>query len=316
MLPQPIESQMRDARRVLIAGAGGGFDFLCGLPLMLSLEAQGIEVHLANLSFTPLQTVNGGIWHGAGLLEVSAQSDGPSYFPEGYLARWFKEKLQRDISLWCFAANGMAPLRENYAYLVERLQIDTVLVVDGGVDSLLRGDEHSLGTPLWDALTLGAVSELDVPRKLLAAVAFGAERWDKIAHAQALHRIADLTHSDALLGVSTLLNATSEGKHFVEAANFIFEQQHEQRPSIVVSALLSALRGEFGERVLNAYTEATPLWISPLLCLYWFFDLGAVAEQKLFLPVLRDTRTLADAAERLQEWMRHQPPQPWERIPI
>ncbi len=42
MLPQPIESQMRAARRVLIAGAGGGFDFLCGLPLMLSLEAQGI----------------------------------------------------------------------------------------------------------------------------------------------------------------------------------------------------------------------------------------------------------------------------------
>ncbi len=210
----------------------------------------------------------------------------------------------------------MEPLREHYAYLVERLQIDTVLVVDGGVDLLLRGDEHSLGTPLWDALTVGAVSQLEVPRKLLASVAFGAERWDKIAHAQALRRIADLTRTNALLGVSTLLDTTNEGRQFVEAANFIFEQQPEQRPSIVVSALLSALRGEFGERVLNAYTEATPLWISPLLCLYWFFDLRAVAEQKLFLPVLRDTQTIADAADRLQEWMRQQPPQPWERIPI
>jgi hypothetical protein len=32
---------------------------------------------------------------------------------------------------------------------------------------------------LWDALTVAAVSNLNVPRKLLATVAFGAERWDK-----------------------------------------------------------------------------------------------------------------------------------------
>ncbi len=41
-------------RRVLIAGAGGGFDVYAGLPLALALQAQGKAVHLANLSFTYL----------------------------------------------------------------------------------------------------------------------------------------------------------------------------------------------------------------------------------------------------------------------
>lgn len=316
MLYQPIQSELEKAQRVLIAGAGGGFDFLCGLPLFFALEAQGCHVQMANLSFTPLQTVQGATWHSDSLLEVGAQSHGPDYFPERWLSSWFKEKLKREVSLWCFGATGVVPYTQSYAYLVEREQIDTVLVVDGGVDSLLRGDEHSLGTPLWDALTVAAVSNLNVPRKLLASVAFGAERWDKISHAQALARIADLTRDDALLGVTTLLDSTTEGAHFVDAANYIFDHQRNVRQSVVVSSLLSALRGEFGERAVNSYTEMTPLWVSPLMCLFWFFDLEVVARHKLFLEPLMQTQTLGEAADRLHEFTSSQPPKHWEGIPI
>ena len=40
---------------VLIIGAGGGFDFLCGVPLGLELQNQGHEVHYASYSFTDLK---------------------------------------------------------------------------------------------------------------------------------------------------------------------------------------------------------------------------------------------------------------------
>lgn len=74
---------------VLVAGAGGGFDVVCGLPVALELEHRGHPVHLANYSFTALKEVRGGTWHGEHLLEVTADStlEG-DYFPEGHLAQW------------------------------------------------------------------------------------------------------------------------------------------------------------------------------------------------------------------------------------
>jgi len=48
----PFTAKLEDAQRILIAGAGGGFDIFCGLPLYFALTAQGKEVYLANLSFT------------------------------------------------------------------------------------------------------------------------------------------------------------------------------------------------------------------------------------------------------------------------
>lgn len=37
---------------ILLAGAGGGFDFLCALPLALKLMDEGHNVFIANYSFT------------------------------------------------------------------------------------------------------------------------------------------------------------------------------------------------------------------------------------------------------------------------
>jgi hypothetical protein len=50
----PLFERVASAERVLIAGAGGGFDVFAGLPLYFALRAAGKQVHLANLSFTPL----------------------------------------------------------------------------------------------------------------------------------------------------------------------------------------------------------------------------------------------------------------------
>jgi len=316
MLPQPIQTQLAGARRVLVAGAGGGADVLCALPLYFALEAAGCEAYLGSLSASALRDANDITWHTNTLAEVTAHSSGPTYFPEAWLARWFHEQLWRDVSVWCFSATGVRPYAQSYAWLATHLQLDAVVVVDGGVDTLLRGDEYSLGTPLWDALTIAAVNQLEGPRKFLASVGFGAERWDKISHAQVLARIADLTRADAWLGVSTLLRSTQEGARFMEAAQYLFEHQPDHRPGTIASSILAAMRGEFGERSLNAYTTETPLWISPLMCLYWFFDLPEVARQKLYLARLLDTETLMEAADLLHAMIDAQEPGEWETIPI
>ncbi len=202
---------------------GGGYDVICGLPLFLTLEKLGCSVHLASFSSTPLNDIEDAVRHRETLWEVTARSARPSYFPEGWLARWFQEKRSQDVSLWCFGASGVGPYHDSYSYLVKHLAIDTIILVDGGVDSLLRGDEYSLASPLEDSLSLAAVSDLDIPRKLLMTTAFSAERLDNISHAQVLARIADLTRANAFYGISALLPQSEEGQAFADAGDYVLD---------------------------------------------------------------------------------------------
>lgn len=316
MLPISILNSFAAGSRILIAGMGGGYDVVCGLPLFLALEKRGCSVHLASFSSTPLNDVEGAVRHRETLWEVTARSARPSYFPEGWLVRWLQEKRSYVASLWCFGASGVGPYHDSYSYLVRHLAIDTLILVDGGVDSLLRGDEYSLASPLEDALSLATVSGLDIPRKLLVTTAFSAERLDNISHAQVLARIADLTRADAFYGVSALLPSSEEGMAFTDAGNYILAHQQGMHQSVVLASMLSALRGEFGEQSVSPYTQNTPPWISPLMTLYWFFDLPEVARQNLYLPRLRTTQTFHEAAERLHEFMKTRPRRGWESIPI
>src|SRR5262249_52960699 len=77
------------ARRVLLAGAGGGFDVYAGLPLALALWDRGVEVHLANLSFAPLELVPPQGWLEPNVAAVTPDVAGHvPYFPELVLAHW------------------------------------------------------------------------------------------------------------------------------------------------------------------------------------------------------------------------------------
>lgn len=54
---------------------------------------------------------------------------------------------------------------------LQREGVDTVVLVDGGTDSLMRGDEQALGSPQEDMLSIAGVSALtgiDDDHKLLA----------------------------------------------------------------------------------------------------------------------------------------------------
>jgi hypothetical protein len=46
----PLFAALGDAQRILVVGAGGGFDIYGGIPLALALRDRGAEVVLANLT--------------------------------------------------------------------------------------------------------------------------------------------------------------------------------------------------------------------------------------------------------------------------
>jgi hypothetical protein len=170
----PFFDELKPAKNILLAGAGGGFDVFCGLPLYFALKDLGKTVYLANLSFSYLPKDESRL--SPSLLKVTA--DTPlyfNYFPERYLANWFRQQGE-ETAIYCFERSGFKPLLESYQALVKQLSIDTVVLVDGGTDSLMRGDEIGLGTPHEDIASIAALDELNVERKLLVCLGFGIDR--------------------------------------------------------------------------------------------------------------------------------------------
>jgi hypothetical protein len=292
----PVDSDLADCRTVLLAGIGGGFDIFCALPLYFELRAAGRSVHLASLSFSDLSEYRRQPGVADGLFRVQADySDPVIYFPELHLARWFRERRGEDVAIWCFERTGAKPLHAAYRALLDHLAIDAIVMVDGGVDSLARGDEAQLGTVVEDSLSLAAVYQLDhVPVRLLAAVGLGTE--PDVCHAHIFQNIAGLASGDAFLGSCSLVRRMEPYELYEDAVRYAHEQPF-QDPSVVNASIVSAVQGHFGDFHLTEKTHGSRLWISPLMPIYWFFDLRAVAESNTFVPALRTTESFSEVRQ-------------------
>ena len=289
----PIYDHVANCKSILIAGMGGGFDIFCGLPIYFELKERGMNVHLANYSFTDLGEIEDGIPLTDTLIGVTATTESYNpYFPERYLVKWLKE-TRDDATIWCFAKTGALPLHENYKVLVKHLGIDAILLIDGGVDSLMHGDESQLGTVIEDTISLIAVGELyDVPVRLTASIGMGAEQ--DVSYAQVFENIAELAACDAFLGSCSLSKRFPSYAAYEEAVLYVQSQKY-QDPSVINSSIISAVQGKHGNFHLTSKTKGSHLSITPLMSIYWFFELSAVVDRNLLYSQLRYTLTFRDA---------------------
>jgi hypothetical protein len=311
----PFFARLQSSKRVLVAGAGGGFDVFAGLPLFFALRKRGIEVSLANLSFSRLDIVSGRRLE-PNVVEIVHDSDGPTgYFPEKYLARWFESRGERP-RIFAFEKTGVAPLRRAYAAIVEELAIDTIILVDGGTDSLLRGDEAGLGTPAEDMTSLAAVDDIDVPNKLFASIGFGVDTFHGVCHAHVLETIAALTKSGAYLGAFSMLPNMQEFVLFKSAVDAAHASMRG-RESIVSSSIVSAIEGDFGDVHRSERTRGSELFINPLMALYFTFDLMGLARHVAYLPRLKATQTMFEVSAIIDGFQRSVASlRPWVTIPF
>src|SRR6516164_5160832 len=100
----PVFEQLSSCKNILIAGMGGGFDIFCGLPIYFELRRRGLSVHLANYSFSMLTGLKDKVQLSPSLVGVTADLDAYlTYFPEGYMSRWFRDRLGLEVTVWAFA---------------------------------------------------------------------------------------------------------------------------------------------------------------------------------------------------------------------
>ncbi|KND33854.1 DUF1152 domain-containing protein [Streptomyces acidiscabies] len=302
-LPEPpLFARLRDARRVLIAGAGGGFDVYAGLPLAFALRAAGKEVHLANLSFADLYGLPSEVWIEPDVAAV--RPDTPvrgDYFPERALARWLDGR-GLPSTVYAFARTGVAPLLDAYRALLDHLGgVDAIVLVDGGTDILMRGDEHGLGTPEEDMASLAAVAQLDVAERLVVCLGFGVDAYHGVNHALVLENLAALDREGGYLGAFSIPRESQEGAAYLDAVAHA-QEATASHPSIVQGSVAAAVRGEFGDVRFTERTKGGELFVNPLMAMYFCVDAAALARRHLYLDRLTETVLMRQISSRIEEF--------------
>jgi hypothetical protein len=197
---------------------------------------------------------------------------------------------------------------------VEHLQIDGILLIDGGVDSLVKGDEAEKGTLLEDAVSACAVNQLtNVPVKIIGCIGLGAEL--DMTYSHIFENMAKLTRVGGFLGACALTPAMLNYQLYEEAVLYVQTQAYHAE-SVINSSIISSVRGNYGDYHLTRKTRGSKLWISPLMGLYWFFDFQSVIKENKILPHLVETQTVWDALKVIQKIIPTFTPRPTARIPL
>ncbi len=280
---------LKDSNNVLIAGIGGGFDIYSGLPFYFNLRKQGKKVHLANLSFVRMSdsTAKEVFPDCSVVTKDDEKKVMKYYFPEKYLCEYLAT-IGIEEKIYCFERTGAKPLKAAYAYLVDKFSIDTIILVDGGTDSLLFGDEEELGTPIEDIASMKAVYDLKIPKTYLVCLGFGVDTYHGVSHYRFLENVASLTKNEGYLGAIQLFKKMDEVQKFLDAIEFANKKMNAY-PSIVVNSIASSLLGFYGDHHKTFRTYGSKLWINPIMSMYWCFELEKVMKLNQYHHLIGDT---------------------------
>ncbi|MGI5246754.1 DUF1152 domain-containing protein [Dactylosporangium sp. CA-139066] len=292
----------------------GGFDVFAGLPLALWLQGRDVEVHLGNLSIANLYGLDRDAWVAPGVAAIGPDTmTYDSYSPERTLARWLA-RHGRPATVYAFPRTGVRPLRSAYRALAKRLALDAIVLVDGGTDILLRGDEAALGTPVEDATSLAAVLGTPVPTRLVASIGFGIDAYHGVNHVQVLENIAALDREGAYLGAFTVPGRSREAALYRDAVAFAATEMPGAE-SIVNGQVAAALAGLAGDVRVAERIGDSELFVNPLMAMYFTFDLPGLARRSLYLNQIRATEDMLSVSAAIDAFRRDITPRPRRAFP-
>ncbi len=273
-LPEKVLGIIANSKNILMAGIGGGYDVFVGLPIAYELGLKSKRATFSNYSFAPLSD---NIVIPDVLSDVRvAHPD--KYHPEG----WLKDCPLVTNRVWQIAKLGAMPVKKAYETIIKECNIDAMILLDGGVDSLMCGDEDGPGTLLEDSVSLAALSDFDIP-KILVCTGFGTEIEEELCHYHALENMAKIARDGGFLGSCSLVKDSEEFKYYKNVYEWA-SLQVGFRPSHITPRIISAVEGEFG----------TKDFLNPLMGIYWFFDADKVIARNELVPKLKSTNLFTD----------------------
>ena len=298
----PFFQELKDSETILLAGAGGGFDIYTGIPLYFSLKKQGKKVVIANFSFTWLgETTSKKVAPFCYQIESHDRDlSNRNYFPEKYLKLWLQIQGE-EPHVYAFERTGVNPLKNAYKSLIKEHKIDTIILVDGGTDSLMFGDEEGLGTPQEDICSMAAVYRTGLKKQFLVSVGFGVDHYHGVSHFRFLENVATLIKDGGYLGLFQYTKEMEEVIKYLDAIEFA-NGRMKGMESIVSNSIVSAIQGEYGNHHTTNRTKESELWINPLMSICWCFDLKKVIQKNKYFSFIKDSNTMGELNGMLSQY--------------
>jgi len=187
-------------------------------------------------------------------------------------------------------------LTKLYTKIVKEHNIDSVVLFDGGSDSLVVGDENGLGDPIEDAVSIATVADLpEIKVKIMISVGFGSDRFNDVSDASSLRAVAELTALGGFLGCVSV-EPNSEGHKFYErCVEYIYQNQIFR--SVATAVIISSIKGSFGFEVPpEVARRATKgqIYLWPLMAIHWAFDVNKLSSRSLICKWIRPSNAVDD----------------------
>jgi hypothetical protein len=303
-------------KTVMLCGCGGGFDFVHSLTLYPELQRLGKTVVIGSYSFGDPNEITGAtdVFNEAGALarRVTAASTPDGYYgPEVHVCSFLDVRYPSSAPHFVYAYYARAftvPLLTRfYRQLVETHAVDAIVLVDGGSDSIMAGDEEGLGDPIEDAVSVVTVASLkELKAKVLFTVGLGTDRFNHVSDAASLRAIAELTRMGGFLGSLGLEPAAAGSCFYRDCLEHIYRRQGFR--SVLAGTIASAVEGWFGRDeippLLQQRVRPGQLFLWPLMAVLWGFDVDMVARRSLIARWIRDCPTVPDCYAALYEGRR------------
>jgi hypothetical protein len=319
-----------NGNKFLICGAGGGFDVFAGLPLAYELGLDNCYfANYGNKKFGEVKQYThpheGNFYptleelaEGDGNLDLWSPGNGPGCrrsYDGGDKPDYPECNLLAPNGCFTITREGVLSTYGALQGIVSSFDIDSVIMVDGGVDSLMRGDEADAGTVLEDIICLSAANLLSVPNKYLMCLGFGAETEENLNHYRVLENIAAISKRNGLVGTCSLTKDSDAYKYYREQTTNAWGGEHyADRVSHIHSRVIPSVDGEFGNGKDHDMVQAADArvnhdsgndpFLSPLSGMMWFFNLSSVVQDKdaELIKTMERTSTFTDAFSAYRQY--------------
>jgi hypothetical protein len=290
---------LRDARRVLCVGIGGGGDVVGTLAAAGLAAAEGTPTVLGGLTWErrpidPLpgprrlaETTGVRLLHDAvALAGADARGPGGFRFAEGRMA-----DLLGEPTVLVDPNGGPAAVAGGLAAACAELRCDAVVLLDVGGDAIAHGDEPGLASPLADAVVLAAAPALAADGIAVLGAVFGAGCDGELRPEEVAARLDEIAAAGGALGDAAPDAATLE--RLAAAVQAV--------PTEASAMALRCTCGETGDVAIRQGRRRVTL--TPAGGRVWFFDPAVALRSAARLArAVRDARDLDDA-QRILEGM-------------
>ena len=178
-------------------------------------------------------------------------------------------------------------LYNSYLNLCKKFNIDTIILIDGGIDSVLFGDEKVFGSPLEDLISVVAVGKL-INDKIIKGYLYCTGLYvDECDVKLFMRNISNLTKINGFVGCYSL------DKQYLQDYNQLLSLTNPK--SVINESIVAAIEGYTGHYenpTLKARCEENGEkdypFINPLTASYWIVDIESLIKQSPMINEIYD----------------------------